>query len=167
MLPLISIFRITRNGDIIIIPRKMRLRLMSNLSNKIPPGERILPDMTRNCQKKPNMVPIDPRSSPKANGSLIPFVCVILLKNFLGEKRTRLEVWYIPFQIPRSDPFSQGEDVFGFIRWNSNLCSQRGQIAHLTPEGIFSLGTFLEKSQYGHLISTVIFFFFSSPQPHG
>jgi hypothetical protein len=82
---------ITKRGEMMIMPKKMRLML--KWPNSASPKARRLPDIIKNCQKNPNMLPIDPRRRPKARGSIMPPLWAIVLKSLSGEKSTALKVW--------------------------------------------------------------------------
>jgi len=150
------------------------MRLQANWPVRSWPREMRPPNIIKNCQKNPNMDPIEPRSSPKAKGSLIPPLYVMVLNRSSGEKRTALKVLYMPCHRPNSERLSQGEAFFSAWfsglrslfscsksnadsgRLNSNRDLQRGQFAHLTPIGIFSFSITFEKLQFGQVISTFI-----------
>lgn len=57
-------------------------------------------DATKNSQKKPNMLPIEPTRSPNANGSLHPPLTGIVENRVLGEKSTPLTVCVTPCHSP-------------------------------------------------------------------
>jgi hypothetical protein len=164
----------TKRGDMMMIPKK--IILIVDWLIRSWPVEKRLPDMIKNCQKNPNMVPIEPKRSPKAKGSLNPPLKFMVRKSFSGEKRTALKVWYIPFQMPSSDRFSHGETPrptslsfsIPFCSWEklkpfsgkliSNRLLQCGQVAHPAPTGICSAGIVFEKLQLGQVMSIVISF---------
>jgi hypothetical protein len=164
----------TKMGDIRMIPKNIKPIVDWLIRSWVT--KRRLPDIIKNCQKKPSMVPTEPKRRPKANGSQNPFLKFIVRKSCSGEKRTALKVWYMPFQMPSSDRFSHGETPrlislsfsFPFCSWEklkpvsgiliSNRLLQWGQVAHLAPTGICSAGIVFEKLQLGQVMSTVISF---------
>ena len=81
---------ITKRGEMMITPKKMRLILKWPISAS--PKGRILPDI-KNCQKNPNILPMAPKRRPKAKGSIMPLLCAMVLKSLSGEKSTALKVW--------------------------------------------------------------------------
>lgn len=76
----------TKRGDMMMIPKKIILIVDWLIRSRLI--EKRLPDMIKNCQKNPNMVPIEPKRSPKAKGSLNPPLKFMVRKSFSGEKRT-------------------------------------------------------------------------------